>query len=131
VRINNLYVSPELVVGLRKLARQIEHTEIRHAKALRNSDPWISHEEWMCCDSPSAARAVAKSGAIDGVRRTGKGRGTIYFARQSALDEWVQHQRSVANDVEVGVPLAGRTRGCANACLHCALRSHQKVIKHD
>jgi hypothetical protein len=44
---------------------------------------------WPCA-SRRAAGALARSGALEGVRRTGEGRGALYVVRRSVLDAWVE-----------------------------------------
>ena len=57
--------------------------------ATGEADPWVPHPRWPCA-SRRAACALARSGALEGVRRTGEGRGVLYLVRRSVLDAWVE-----------------------------------------
>ena len=71
---------------LRTLVRNTVREELH---AAGDADPWIPHPRWPCA-SRRAACALARSGALEGVRRTGEGRGVLYLVRRSVLDAWIE-----------------------------------------
>ena len=77
-------LAPVLVALVRDTVRE----ELRVAG---DFDPWIPHPRWPCA-SRRAACALARSGALEGVRRTGQGRGALYLVRRSVLDAWIEGQ---------------------------------------
>ena len=82
-------LAPVLVTLVREAVRE----ELRAVSAGRDTDPELPHWEWWFCSSRRSAAALAKSGSIEGVRCTGRGRGTAYLARRSALEAYVERQR--------------------------------------
>jgi hypothetical protein len=81
-------VGAALAPVLAALVRDAVREELRHAG---DADPWVPHPRWPCA-SRRAACTLARSGAIEGVRRVGQGRGALYLVRQSALDAWIEAQ---------------------------------------
>jgi len=77
-------LAPVLVALVRDAVRE----ELRVAGDV---DPWVPHPRWPCA-SRRAACALARSGALEGVRRTGQGRGALYLVRRSTLDAWIEGQ---------------------------------------
>jgi hypothetical protein len=75
-----------LAPALRSLVRETVREELN---AAGEADPWIPHFRWPCA-SRRAACALARSGALEGVRRTGEGRGVLYVVRRSVLDAWIE-----------------------------------------
>jgi hypothetical protein len=75
-----------LAPALRSLVRNTVREELN---AAGETDPWIPHPRWPC-SSRRAACALARSGALEGARRTGEGRGVLYLVRRSVLDAWVE-----------------------------------------
>jgi hypothetical protein len=87
-----------LVPALRSLVRSTVREELN---AAGEADPWIPHPRWPCA-SRRAACALARSGALEGVRRTGEGRGVLYVVRRSVLDAWIEaHPADVSREPEV------------------------------
>jgi hypothetical protein len=78
-----------------RIARAAAREELRAAAAGADSDPWVDHRYWPCA-SRRAACALARSGALDGVRRVGQGRGALYLVRRSVLDTWIEAQNAAA-----------------------------------
>ncbi len=72
-----------------ELRRFVRKTVREELNAAGEADPWIPHPRWPCA-SRRAACALARSGALEGVRRTGEGRGALYLVRRSVLDAWVE-----------------------------------------
>ncbi len=72
--------------ALRSFVRKTVREELN---AAGEADPWIPHPRWPCA-SRRAACALARSGELQGVRRTGEGRGVLYVVRQSVLDAWIE-----------------------------------------
>jgi hypothetical protein len=86
-------LAPVLVALVRDAVRE----ELRDAG---DADPWVPHPKWPCA-SRRAACALARSGALQGVRRVGHGRGALYLVRRSVLDAWIEAQPlDVANDTQ-------------------------------
>ena len=52
-------------------------------------DTWVPHPSWPCTSRRTAC-ALARSGALEGVRRLGQGRGALYVVRRSVLDAWIE-----------------------------------------
>src|SRR5512135_3087306 len=75
-------LAPILVALVRDSVRE----ELRDAG---EADPWVPHPRWPCA-SRRAACALARSGALEGVRRVGQGRGALYLVRRSVLDAWIE-----------------------------------------
>jgi hypothetical protein len=85
-------VADELAPILVKLTRAVVREELRASgKAGEDdtADPWVPHSRWPFCSSRRAACALARSGAIDGVHKVGAGRGAVWLARRSALENYV------------------------------------------
>jgi hypothetical protein len=78
----NINLGPALRTFVRKTVRE-------ELNAAGEADPWIPHPRWPCA-SRRAACALARSGALEGVRRTGEGRGALYVVRRSVLDAWIE-----------------------------------------
>jgi hypothetical protein len=89
------------------------------ARVLRAAEPssaedWIPHPAWPFGSRRKCAE-LARSGAIEGVRRLGEGKGVLYLARRSALDAYIEtHGRLVvhrddkaANDRAPEAPTSG------------------------
>jgi hypothetical protein len=86
-----------LAPALRSLVRTTVREELR---ATGDADPWIPHPRWPCA-SRRAACALARSGALEGVRRVGQGRGALYLVRRSVLDAWIEaHPLDAPADTE-------------------------------
>jgi hypothetical protein len=80
----------------RELAAYIDTTvraAVRAARADDDPDPWTPHTRWPCA-SRRAACALARSGALEGVRRVGQGRGALYLVRRSALEAWIEREHA-------------------------------------
>ena len=70
----------------------------------READDWVPHTRWPCV-SARAARELARSGQLEGVRCIGKGRGRIFSVRRSVLDAWVEsHPLVGAAEEDVAEP---------------------------
>jgi hypothetical protein len=54
-----------------------------------DADTWVPHPRWPCASRRTAC-ALARSGALEGVRRVGQGRGALYLVRRSVLDAWIE-----------------------------------------
>jgi hypothetical protein len=88
-------VGAALTPVLVALVREAVRAELRGAS---EADPWVPHPRWPCA-SRRAACALARSGALEGVRRVGKGRGALYVVRRSMLDAWIEaHLVDIANE---------------------------------
>ena len=86
-----------LAPALRSLVRNTVREELL---ATGDIDPWIPHPRWPCA-SRRAACALARSGALAGVRRVGQGRGALYLVRRSVLDAWIEaHPVGSSDDSE-------------------------------
>src|SRR5690349_21609150 len=79
-------VGAALAPVLIELVRDAVREELRGAG---EADPWVPHPQWPCA-SRRAACALARSGALEGVRRVGQGRGALYLVRRSVLDAWIE-----------------------------------------
>jgi hypothetical protein len=79
-------VGAALAPVLLALVRDTVREELRGAG---DADPWIPHPRWPCV-SRRAACELARSGALEGVSRVGRGRGTTYLVRRSVLDAWIE-----------------------------------------
>jgi hypothetical protein len=86
---------PALARELATYIRAIVREELRGAVQGGEADPWVDHRRWPCA-SRRAACALARSGALDGVRRVGQGRGALYLVRRSVLDAWIEAQHATA-----------------------------------
>jgi hypothetical protein len=76
---------PELTTGLIKLVHALVVRSLQRAGAgTGEADPWIPHPRWPCA-SRRAAVALARSGALPGVRKLGK----VFVVRRSALDAYI------------------------------------------
>lgn len=96
---NDLDVA-DLVGGkLADALRQLVREEIARAnRSPIEADPWVPHTRWPCT-SRRAACELARSGAIEAVRK-----GSLWLARASAIDRWVtspDEPGDAANDDEV------------------------------
>lgn len=85
-------LAPVLVSLVRDVVREELHDS-------GDADPWVPHTRWPCA-SRRAACALARSGALPGVRRVGNGRGALYLVRCSVLDAWIESHPvdAAAND---------------------------------
>jgi hypothetical protein len=83
-------LAPVLAAFVREAVRE----ELRF---VGEADPWVPHPRWPCA-SRRAACTLARSGALEGVRRVGRGRGALYLVRQSVLDDWIESQAVDAAD---------------------------------
>ena len=93
-----LKLGSALAPALRSLVRSTVREELH---ATGDADPWIPHPRWPCA-SRRAACALARSGALDGVRRVGQGRGALYLVRRSVLDAWIEaHPLDTSGDTEL------------------------------
>jgi len=84
---------PALARELASYIRSQVEQAVRGVGGRLEADPWVGHPTWVAmglCPSLRAACSLARSGAIAGVCRIGNGRSTVYVARQSALDAWIQ-----------------------------------------
>jgi hypothetical protein len=102
----------EIVPLLATVVRELVHGEL-HAD---DGDLWVPHTQWPC-SSLRAARDLARSGALEGVRRLDHraapddergGRGVLFIARRSALERYIAERskpiakvRRAADDVPV------------------------------
>lgn len=87
-----------LAPALRSLVRSTVREELN---ATGDADPWIPHPRWPCA-SRRAACALARSGALQGVRRVGHGRGALYLVRRSMLDAWIEaHPVDTSDEAEL------------------------------
>lgn len=80
----------------RELAAYIQAEVRRQVQAARvddDPDPWVPHTKWPCA-SRRAACSLARSGALEGVRHVGRGRGALYLVRRSVLDAWVEKEHA-------------------------------------
>ena len=84
----------KLAPGLGAFVREVVREQLRLAG---EADPWVPHPRWPCA-SRRAACSLARSGALEGVRRVGRGRGALYLVRQSVLDDWIESQAVDAAD---------------------------------
>jgi hypothetical protein len=86
-------LGPVLVALVRDAVRE-------EMRVTGDADPWVPHPQWPCT-SRRAACALARSGALAGVRRVGQGRGALYLVRRSVLDAWIEaHPVDVASTDE-------------------------------
>lgn len=90
-----LALPPALARELAAYIRAEVERAVRAARADDDPDPWIPHTRWPCA-SRRAACALARSGAVEGVRRVGSGRGALYLVRRSALDAWIEREHARA-----------------------------------
>jgi hypothetical protein len=121
VSAEEVHIPPELVLAFAVFVRDTVRRELRAAReAGGETDPEVPHWLWPC-PSRRAAVALAKSGAIDGVRRVGRGRGTAYLARRSALEAWIERESARGTEAEPvddfarAMTHAGLVRGAARA----------------
>lgn len=84
---------PALARELARYIRDEVQRAVRAARADDDPDPWIPHTRWPCA-SRRAACALARSGALEGVRHVGSGRGALYLVRRSALEAWIEREHA-------------------------------------
>lgn len=89
-------IPPPLARELAKYIRATVHAEVRGARA-DDLDPWVPHLRWPCASRRTACD-LARSGQLEDVKRVGRGRGTLYLVRASALDAWVEREHARAVD---------------------------------
>src|SRR3569832_1676457 len=84
---------PALVRELAAYIRAEVQRAVRATRTDDDADPWIPHTRWPCASRRTAC-ALARSGALEGVRRVGQGRGALYLVRRSALAAWVEREHA-------------------------------------
>jgi hypothetical protein len=96
-------LAPVLVALIRDAVRE-------HLRSAEDADPWLPHPKWPCA-SRRAACALARSGALRGVRRIGQGRGALYLVRRSVLDAWIEAHPVAASEHDDGYEREMAQRG--------------------
>jgi hypothetical protein len=95
-----------LVAELFRVVRDLVRGELNRG-ADADPDPWIAHTGWTFCSSKRQACELARSGAIDGVRRldnrekaiTKGGRGVVWIARWSAIERYVERNAKPSDEL--------------------------------
>lgn len=90
---------PALARELATFIRDEVQRAVRAARTDDDADPWIPHTRWPCASRRSAC-ALARSGALEGVRHVGQGRGALYLVRRSALDAWIEREHARATETQ-------------------------------
>jgi hypothetical protein len=109
----------ELAPVLAKLVRVMVREELA-AAAGGEADPWVKHTDWPCA-SRRAACSLARSGDLEGVRRVGAGRGSLFLVRRSVLDAWIERETTKtsgappADDFAAAMARSGLRPGTAKA----------------
>jgi hypothetical protein len=110
-------ISPRLAEDLARAVYALVDAAVQDRLAARAAggdvDPELPHWQWWMCPSRRAAIALARTGAVQGVRRVGRGRSTAYLARRSALEAYVESEygRAAELPVDDAFELAMRRRG--------------------